>query len=96
MFWVVSPQISHAGISGLSTLISGVYIEIAPGKSENERYLFDALNSPPVTPAGTPGLHITLNSNDQFAYKKGDPIIYKGLTVGQFEDIYFNFEERIV
>ena len=41
-------------------------------------------------------MHITLNSNDQFAYKKGDPIIYKGLTVGQFEDIYFNFEERIV
>ncbi|MEH6597556.1 MAG: intermembrane transport protein PqiB [Colwellia polaris] len=96
MFWVVSPQISHAGISGLSTLISGVYIEISPGKSQNERYLFDALNSPPLTPAGTPGLHITLNSNDQFAYKKGDPIIYKGLTVGQFEDIYFNFEERIV
>jgi paraquat-inducible protein B len=96
MFWVVSPQISHSGVSGLSTLISGVYIEISPGKSEHERYLFDALNSPPLTPAGTPGLHITLNSNDQFAYKKGDPIIYKGLTVGKFEDIYFNFEERIV
>ncbi len=95
-FWVVSPQISHTGVSGLSTLISGVYIEISPGKSEIERYLFDALNSPPVTPAGTPGLHITLNSNDQFAYSKGDPIIYKGLTVGQFEDIYFNFDERIV
>mgnify|MGYP003669127249 CR=1 FL=1 len=96
MFWVVSPQISHAGISGLSTLISGVYIEISPGKSESERHLFDALDSPPLTPAGTPGLHITLNSNDQFAYKKGDPIIYKGLTVGQFEDIYFNFAERVV
>ena len=96
MFWVVSPQISHAGISGLSTLISGVYIEISPGKSNIERHLFDALDSPPLTPAGTPGLHITLNSNDQFAYKKGDPIIYKGLTVGQFEDIYFNFEERVV
>ena len=95
-FWVVSPQISHTGVSGLSTLISGVYIEISPGKSEKERYFFDALNSPPVTPAGTPGLHITLNSNDQFAYAKGDPIIYKGLTVGQFEDIYFNIEERVV
>lgn len=96
MFWVVSPQISHTGVSGLSTLISGVYIEISPGKSHEERYQFDALNSPPVTPVGTPGLHITLNSNDQFAYAKGDPIIYKGLTVGQFEDIYFNFEERVV
>jgi paraquat-inducible protein B len=95
-FWVVSPQISHTGVSGLSTLISGVYIEISPGQSNEERYIFDALKSPPLTPPGTPGLHITLNSNDQFAYKKGDPIIYKGLTVGQFEDIYFNFEERVV
>lgn len=96
MFWVVSPQISHTGVSGLSTLISGVYIEISPGESTIERYEFSALESPPVTPVGTPGVHVTLNSNDQFAYAKGDPIIYKGLTVGQFEDIYFNFEERIV
>jgi len=96
LFWVVSPQISHTGVSGLSTLISGVYIEISPGKSHNESEQFDAIDSPPLTPSGTPGLHITLNSNDQFAYKKGDPIIYKGLTVGQFEDIYFNFEERVV
>jgi paraquat-inducible protein B len=95
-FWVVSPKITHTGISGLSTLISGVYIEMTPGVSNKEKYQFTALADKPVTPKGTPGLHITLNSNDQFAYKKGDPIIYKGLSVGQFEDIHFNFEERIV
>jgi len=95
-FWVVSPQITHAGISGLSTLISGVYIEISPGNSPIDKTDFVALVDPPVTPIGTPGLHITLNSNDQFAYSKGDPIIYKGLTVGQFEDIFFNFDERVV
>jgi len=95
-FWVVSPQITHTGVSGLSTLISGVYIEIAPGSSGEDKSDFVALDAPPVTPVGTPGLHITLNSNDQFAYSKGDPIIYKGLTVGQFEDIYFNFDERVV
>jgi len=95
-FWVVSPQITHTGVSGLSTLISGVYIEIAPGSSDEDKSDFVALDDPPVTPVGTPGLHITLNSNDQFAYSKGDPIIYKGLTVGQFEDIYFNFDERVV
>lgn len=95
-FWVVSPQISHTGVSGLSTLISGVYVEMSPGKASEKRDEFTALTSPPVTPFGTPGVHITLNSNDQFAYSKGDPIIYKGLTVGQFEDIFFNFEERVV
>jgi len=99
-FWLVSPKISHTGISGLSTLISGVYIELSPTSNDDEgeelQLAFTALKEPPVTPPGTPGLHITLNSNDQFAYSKGDPIIYKGLTVGQFEHIYFNFDERVV
>lgn len=95
-FWVVSPKVSLEGISGLSTIISGVYIQLSRGVSTEYKDKFYALESPPVTPLGTPGLHITLNSNDQFAYEKGDPIIYKGLTVGQFEDIYFNFEERVV
>jgi len=95
-FWVVSPKITLSGVSGLSTLVSGVYIEISPGLSDEEKIEFIALENPPVTPVGTPGLHITLNSNDQFAYSKGDSIIYKGLTVGKFEDIFFNFDERVV
>ena len=39
---------------------------------------------------------MTLNSADEFAFKEGDPIIYKGFKVGEFEDIYFNIEERVV
>lgn len=95
-FWIVTPKISLSGVSGLETLISGVYIEIAPGASKEPQDTFTALDSAPVTPVGTPGLHITLNSNEEFAYAKGDPIIYKGLTVGQIEDVYFNLEERVV
>lgn len=95
-FWVVSPKVSLDGISGLNTLISGVYIQLARGVSDELEDNYNALQSPPVTPLGTPGLHITLNSDDQFAYEKGDPITYKGLTVGQFEDLYFNLEERVV
>lgn len=95
-FWIVTPKISLSGVSGLDTLISGDYIELAPGFAENKLTEFTALTSPPITPIGTPGLHITLNSDKEFAYSKGDPIIYKGLTVGQIEDVYFNLEERIV
>lgn len=95
-FWIVSPRITHNGITGLNTLLSGSYIEMSPGKSTQAKYEFEGLNEPPVTPYGTPGLHITLNSNDEFAFAAGDPIIYKGLTVGRVEDIYFNFYERVV
>ena len=95
-FWVVTPRVSINGISGLSTLLSGPYIEVAPGKSLTLSNEFQGLEEPPLTPAGTPGTFITLNSDDEFAYEPGDPIIYKGLTVGKIEDIFFNLEERIV
>lgn len=95
-FWLVSPRISLSGISGLSTLLSGPYITMEPTDNGEAETNFVALENPPVTEAGTPGLQITLNSNAEFAFKEGDPIIYKGLKVGEFEDIYFNLEERIV
>ncbi|EAQ67253.1 putative paraquat-inducible protein B [Marinomonas sp. MED121] len=95
-FWVVKPRVGKEGISGLSTILSGGHIEISPGQSNVSRYEFTGLETPPITPAGTPGLRITLNSDDEFAFTTGDPIIYKGLTVGRFEKVKFNFEDRIV
>jgi paraquat-inducible protein B len=95
-FWKVTPRISLNGVSGLGTLLSGPYINMEPGEIGEETNQFVALTEPPVTPAGTPGLHLTLNSNDEFAFKEGDPVIYKGLKVGEFENIYFNFDERVV
>jgi paraquat-inducible protein B len=95
-FWIVSPRVSLSGVSGLGTILSGPYINMAPGSEQEMSEKFIALEAPPVTPKGTPGLHVTLNSESEFAYKKGDPVVYKGIKVGEFEDIFFNFEERIV
>ncbi|MBT8098668.1 MAG: MCE family protein, partial [Gammaproteobacteria bacterium] len=33
-FWVVRPRIGKGGVSGLSTLLSGAYIEMSPGSSD--------------------------------------------------------------
>lgn len=95
-FWIVSPRVSLSGVSGLGTILSGPYINMALGVDALMSEQFVALAAPPVTPTGTPGLHVTLNSESEFAYKKGDPVVYKGIKVGEFEDIHFNFEERVV
>lgn len=95
-FWLVSPRVSFTEVSGLNTLLSGSYIAMSPDKNGEETYEFVAESRPPVTPPGTPGLHLKLNSDDEFAYKAGDPIIYKGFKVGEFEDATFNIEERTV
>ena len=95
-FWVVAPRISFSEVSGLSTLLSGSYIAMSAEDNGEEQFHFVALERPPSTPPGTPGLHLTLKSDDEFAYKPGDPIIYKGFKVGEFEDAEFNIEERVV
>ncbi len=95
-FWVVSPRISFSEVSGLNTLISGSYIAMSANDEGNEERQFVALERAPATPVGTPGLHLTLKSDDRFAYKTGDPIIYKGFKVGEFEESEFNIEERQV
>lgn len=95
-FWVVSPQVTRAGVSGLHTLLSGPYIELYPGSKGEEQDYFMGLDSAPLTPAGTPGLSVTLSSEHDFSFAAGDPVVYKGFNVGQIEDIYFNSEENIM
>jgi len=95
-FWVVKPRIGNGGVSGLSTLLSGAYIEMSPGIKEDPRFDFVGLENPPVTPLGTPGLRITLDSNSQSGLDVGDPIIYGGIKVGRIEYVHFNVDERTV
>jgi paraquat-inducible protein B len=96
-FWVVSPKVSSAGISGLNTLLSGPFIELSPGIGEqSDRRSYVGLENAPVTPIGTPGLHVTLESNNDFTFSEGDPVLYRGFKVGTIEDVYFNIEERMV
>lgn len=93
-FWLVTPKVSLSGVSGLGTLLSGPYIHMEPAKNGDGRNHFVALSEPPVTEVGTPGLHITLTSNHTFTFKTGDPVLFKGLTVGEFESESFDFEQR--
>ncbi|GGO74017.1 intermembrane transport protein PqiB [Bowmanella pacifica] len=95
-FWVVRPKVSLSGISGLSTLLSGAYIKLEPGNSSESAVQFNGLDTPPLTPAGAPGLHLTLSSGQDFAYAAGDPILYKGMEVGKIDHVHFNVAERTV
>lgn len=95
-FWLVRPRVSLNGVSGLTTLFSGPYITLEPSTEGELSTEFIAFENPPATAAGTPGLQITLNSDEELSFKAGDPIIYKGLKVGEFEDMHFDVDRRIV
>lgn len=84
-FYIVAPHVGFGGISGLSTIVSGTYIEMYPGKGGNEQRHFVALDEPPILPPDTPGRSFTLESPDLGSLTQGSPISYKGVSVGEVE-----------
>jgi paraquat-inducible protein B len=81
-FWIVRPQITLSGVSGLSTLLSGNYIRFEPGLAEQSARSFIGLDVAPVV-SGEPGKEFTLNSRDLGSLSIGSPIYYRRLPVGE-------------
>jgi paraquat-inducible protein B len=81
-FWIVRPRLSIEGISGLSTLISGAYVELDPGPGPDANQ-FAALDRPPVISGNEPGRTFTLRAPRLGSTTEGDPVYYRGVEVGQ-------------
>ncbi|MDV6319105.1 intermembrane transport protein PqiB [Chromohalobacter sp. HP20-39] len=93
-FWVVKPRIDREGISGLGTVLSGAYIQLLPGSSDESQRNFDVLDQPPVAPPDAPGIRINLVSQVGSSLRTGDPITYQGFTVGRVENTEFDPQEK--
>ena len=81
-FWVVRPELSIRGASGLSTLISGAYIEIEPGQGSPQRH-FIGLEEKPVVTADEAGKKVTLLADKLGSVDTGSPVYYRGMQAGE-------------
>jgi paraquat-inducible protein B len=93
-FWVVTAQIGGGAISGLETILSGAYIQIAPGTSDTKSLNFTGLEEPPKTPADAPGIRLVLLSERSSSVSSGDPVLYHGFKVGRIESRAFDPETK--
>lgn len=85
-FWVVSPQVSAQGITGLETVLTGSYIEGSwDTEAETTQKRFVALEQPPLTPDGAPGVRVRLRAEDGGSLDLGSPVFYKRVEVGRVE-----------
>lgn len=82
-FWVVRPRIVAGGVSGLSTLLSGAYIALDPGKSESAQRRFVGLESPPLVVGDMPGRQFILAADDLGSLDIGAPVYYRHIPVGR-------------
>ena len=87
-FWVVRPSVTAQGVTGIETVISGVYIETFWDSEVGEpQDRFQGLQRPPLTPADAPGLRVRLRAANGGSMTIGAPILFKQIQVGKIEDI---------
>lgn len=91
-FWKVEPKVSITEVSGLGTIISGVYISVMPAaNNRNDLYnlpfqdYFVALDSAPVD-VFNPGLSVIVNTVDKGDIAIGAPVLYNKQAIGKVED----------
>ncbi len=94
LFWVVKPRIGAGGVSGLDTLLSGVYIELQPGSSKVKRRQYIVLDLPPVSPPNAEGLRLVLTHKEAEKLGVGDPVLFEGFTVGRVEKASYDIDQR--
>jgi paraquat-inducible protein B len=82
-FWVVSPRISGANVTGLGTLISGAYIGMEIGQSKQAKRDFVGLDTQPVVTGDVPGRFFLLKTPNLGSLDYGTPIYFRRLSVGE-------------
>jgi paraquat-inducible protein B len=84
-FWVVRPRFAGTGVSGLGTLLSGSYIGVDAGQSDEAQTDFVGLEEPPVVASDQVGRRFTLDAEDIGSLDIGSPVYFRHIPVGHVE-----------
>jgi paraquat-inducible protein B len=95
IFSIVRPNISLQGITGLETLVSGVYIEVVPGSSSKTSDSFVGVSSFEYDNVMPTGLNIFLTTPNS-PIGEGTQVFYKGVPVGQVTEKNLSSDGREV
>jgi len=85
-FWIVRPRLSLSGVSGLGTIMSGVYIAVdipAHAADAASRYEFEGLDLPPQVASDRPGSRYTMRASTLGSLDIGSPVYFRHVRVGQ-------------
>jgi paraquat-inducible protein B len=85
-FWIVRPRIGVGSVSGLDTLLSGVYIGMKTGASEVGVRKFVGLENPPALSHGPHGRELELRTARAGSLAIGAPVYFRQFQVGRVID----------
>ena len=83
-FWLVEPQVTARGVTGIGTLLSGVYIAASwNGEVGTPVSSFTALETPPLATPGESGTRVVLRTRAGGQLAAGAPVLARGIEVGR-------------
>ena len=83
-FWVVRPRLFAGTISGLSTVLSGSYIQLAPPPPDRpEARSFVGLEDPPLLTTDEAGTQYQIRTDRIGSISVGSPVFFRDFDVGQ-------------
>ncbi|PID42003.1 MAG: mammalian cell entry protein [Proteobacteria bacterium] len=92
--WLVKPRVGETGISGLGTLLSGVYLELDPGTSGRLTDQFALQAEPSLISSDIKGQRFKLNSKGSQVLSAGTGIFYEGYKIGEIETSEFDWQRQ--
>ncbi|MDB6098780.1 MAG: hypothetical protein JWN58_1483 [Gammaproteobacteria bacterium] len=85
-FWIVRPRIGVGSVSGLGTLLSGVYIGMKTGAATLRERQFVGLENPPALSHGPRGRELQLHAARAGSLGIGAPVYFRQFHVGRVID----------
>ncbi len=85
-FWIVRPRIGVGSVSGLDTLLSGVYIGMKTGAARLGERRFVGLENPPALSHGLRGREVRLHAARAGSLAIGAPVYFRQFQVGRVID----------
>ncbi len=95
-FWTVKPRLSLTEISGLDTLLSGIYLEMSFTLGSPAKRDFDVMKDAPLRLDQSSGLNIVLASEDLGSINRGTAVFYRKMKVGSVLSYHLSKERNMV
>ena len=96
-FWIVRPQLSLSGITGLETAVGHKYVSLSPGPVDGKRvYVFDGLIDPPPQDASSPSVEIVVRGDKRYSVSPGSTVTFRGVVVGRVLSVNLSQDSRYV
>jgi len=90
LFWLEKPRLTVTEVTGLETLLAGVYIRIEPREGGKLTNAFTALAEPPIVSYYDKGTFYTLHADSRGSLSAGSPIYFHGFSAGKVVDAKLN------